>query len=137
MGGQEPEEIEDAAAFAQYDQEKQTGTVRTVPHEEVRERLGMAQGETPGPIEGLRLALEQLPDDAEIVIEDTAGCKYVLREVNGTLDVSLENGANSTTLHLVIEEVRPDPARSGWKDVDGAQGADGIQDTDGVREPLV
>lgn len=111
MGEQDPEEIEDAKAFAQYDQEKAAGTLRTVPHEEVRERLGM----TPSPFKGLRLALGQLPDDTEILIEDTAGCKYKLREVNGVLDVSLKDGANSTTLHLVIEEVRADLAGSGWQ----------------------
>lgn len=112
MGEQDPEEIDDAEAFALHDQEKAAGTVRTVLHEEVRVRLGMTK---PGPIEGLRLALAQLPDDAVIVIEDTAGGKYVLREVNGVLDVSLKDGANSTTLHLVIEEVQADLAGPGWQ----------------------
>lgn len=73
------------------------------------------QEEAPGPIEGLRLAVAQVPDDAVIVIEDTAGCKYALREVNGILDVSLKDGANSTTLHLVIEEVRSGLTGPGWK----------------------
>lgn len=41
ISAQELEEIEDALAFAQYDLEKAAGTLRTVPHREVRERLGL------------------------------------------------------------------------------------------------
>lgn len=35
------EDAEDEAAFAQHDAEVADGTLRTVPHEEVRERLGL------------------------------------------------------------------------------------------------
>ncbi|MFD3406988.1 type II toxin-antitoxin system Phd/YefM family antitoxin [Kribbella sp. NPDC058693] len=43
ISAQELEELEDALAFAQYDLEKQAGTLRTVPHREARERLGLAE----------------------------------------------------------------------------------------------
>ncbi|WP_026162746.1 type II toxin-antitoxin system Phd/YefM family antitoxin [Kribbella catacumbae] len=43
ISAQELDEIEDALAFAQYDLEKATGTLHTVPHREARERLGLTK----------------------------------------------------------------------------------------------
>ena len=40
---QEMEDLADDLAFALYDAEKAAGTLRTVPHDEVRERLGLAE----------------------------------------------------------------------------------------------
>jgi hypothetical protein len=56
-------------------------------------------GEPSGPIEGLRLALGQAPDDAEIVITDGVRM-YRLREVSGIS----EGAGGSIALHLTIEE---------------------------------
>ena len=39
----ELEDLEDRLAIAQYEIEKANGTLRTVPHEEARRRLGLAE----------------------------------------------------------------------------------------------
>lgn len=43
ISAQELEDLEDALAFAQYEAEKAAGTLRTVPHREARERLGLPE----------------------------------------------------------------------------------------------
>jgi prevent-host-death family protein len=43
ISAQELEDLEDQLAVAQYQAEKATGQLRTVPHSEVRRRLGMSR----------------------------------------------------------------------------------------------
>lgn len=43
ISAQELEDLEDQLALAQYQVEKATGQLRTVPHSEVRRRLGMSR----------------------------------------------------------------------------------------------
>jgi prevent-host-death family protein len=43
INAQELEDLEDDLAFARYEAEKASGTLRTVPHDDVREQLGLAE----------------------------------------------------------------------------------------------
>jgi prevent-host-death family protein len=43
INAQELEDLEDDLAVARYEADKAAGTLRTVPHDQVRERLGLAE----------------------------------------------------------------------------------------------
>jgi prevent-host-death family protein len=43
INAQELEDLEDDLALARYEADKAAGTLRTVPHDQVRERLGLAE----------------------------------------------------------------------------------------------
>ncbi|HEY0687995.1 MAG TPA: type II toxin-antitoxin system prevent-host-death family antitoxin [Kribbella sp.] len=43
INAQELEDLEDDLAFARYEAEKAAGTLRTVPHDDVREQLGLVE----------------------------------------------------------------------------------------------
>ncbi|HEY3514601.1 MAG TPA: type II toxin-antitoxin system prevent-host-death family antitoxin [Kribbella sp.] len=43
INAQQLEDLEDALAVARYDADKAAGTLRTIPHREARERLGLAE----------------------------------------------------------------------------------------------